>query len=191
MATILTSANLAASSASISGNVTAASFTGDGSTLSGIAAGVLQVVSVYSDSTASYSNQSTHLNLSITMTSAANRILIQGVFQGDCGDDNNVFLEYRIGAGAWTRDVKLNSRTYTYSGIGEINSSSISNRGPNALPLDSIFHPNTAGVVELRVFIDVEGTSTFRYNRGYNGADNSENYGTSRSRMILTEIEGT
>ena len=172
-------------------SVSATSFTGDGSGLTGIEGGtIVQIVSSYSDATSSHSNQSTHLNTTINMTDSGNRLLISGVFQGDCSDDNNVFLEYSINGGPFVRDSKLNSRAYTYSGIGEINSSSISNRGPNALPLDSIFHPNTSGTVEIRVFIDVESSSTFRYNRSYNGADNSENYGTSRSRLILTEVRG-
>jgi hypothetical protein len=191
MATNISSGSVATSSISVSGSVTASSFAGDGSALTGMEGGtIVQIVSSYSDATSSHSNQSTHLNTTINMTDSGNRLLISGVFQGDCGDDNNVFLEYSINGGAFVRDIKLNSRAYTYSGIGEINSSSVSNRGPNALPLDSIFHPNTSGTVEIRVFIDVESTSTFRYNRSYNGADNSENYGTSRSRLILTEVRG-
>ena len=149
---------------------------------------LLNVASAYSDDFGNYSNQSTHLNCPINISSSSSKLYISGVLMGECQDDNNVFLEYRKGTGAWTRDALLNSRARTYSGIGEMGMSALSNGGPQPVVLDSIFSPNYVGTVEIRVYMDVEASSTYYKNRSHQAVDNSENFGTSRSRIILMEV---
>ena len=142
----------------------------------------------YTDSVGTYSNVSTHLTTYINTSSSTSGIWIEGVIAGQTDDDSTVQLEYNINGGAWQGDTKLNSRSATYSGLGDLSWAHRSNDGPFPFSLTNYFVPAVAGTIGVRVRIDVEGTSTFYLNRGVAMYDNSENGAGSRSRIMLTEI---
>jgi hypothetical protein len=157
----------------------------------GFQGAVIQTVHNFTDSTGGFSNISTHLETFITPTSTNSRILIMGTLSGDGrADDSVVGLQYRIGGGAWQYDSVLNSRVQTFSGIGDMAWAHKSNGGPFPFTIYSFFHPNTTAQVGIRFYIDQESTGTFWLNRSSQAQDNSENFGTGRTTMFLSEIRG-
>lgn len=152
---------------------------------------ILQTVHNFTDNTGGFNDVSTHLETFITPTSTNSRILIMGTLSGDArADDNVVQLEYRIGAGGWTLDSVLNSRVQSFSGIGDMSWSHRSNGGPFPFTIYSYFHPNTTQSVGIRFRVDQEGGGTFWLNRSSQAEDGSENFGTGRTTMYLSEIRG-
>jgi len=150
----------------------------------------LQLVHNFTDSTGSFNDQSTHLETFITPSAASSRILVYGLLGGNCTDDSVVRIQYRIGGGGWTTDTNFNSNVQSFSGIGDLCYSHVSNDGPFPFGVIGYFHPNTTQSVGIRFFMDVESSSTFFLNRSPAGQDNSENFGTSRTMLTLIEVRG-
>jgi len=155
----------------------------------GFQGSIIQTVHNFTDSTGGFGDVSTHLETFITPTLASSRILITGTISGDWRQEDSVTqLEYRIGGGGWTLDSNLNSRVQSFSGVGEGGWQHKSNGGPFPFCVFAFFHPNTTQSVGIRYRVDMEGGSAFFLNRSNQAQDNSENFGTGRSVLILHEI---
>lgn len=150
----------------------------------------LQMVTNYTDTVTTASDVSTWLETFITPTSSSSQILIMGTLSGMAQDDSVVRLEFKIGGGGWQNTTALNSNQYSYSGIGDLAWSHRSNGGPFPFTVIAAFSPGTTSQVGVRFYHNVESSSTFYLNRADQGVDNSENFGTGRSRMTLMEIRG-
>jgi hypothetical protein len=150
---------------------------------------ILQMVHNFSDATGVVGDVSTWLETFITPTEASSRIFIMGTFAGDARSDDSVSqLQYNIGGGPWQLDSNLNSRVQSFSGLGDHSWVHISNGGPFPFTMFGYFHPNTTQTVGIRFRHDQEGGGNFWFNRSRDGVDNSENFGTSRSTLILIEV---
>lgn len=150
---------------------------------------VIQTVHNFTDSTGSFSDVSTHLETFITPSLASSRILVMGTISGDWRQDDSVVqLQYNIGGGAWQLDTALNSRNQTFSGLGDGSWQHKSNGGPFPFCVFGFFHPNTTSAVGIRYRVDMEGSTSFFLNRSNAGQDNTENFGTGRSVLILSEV---
>jgi len=156
----------------------------------GFQGAVLQMVHNFTDSTGGFGDVSTHLETFITPSATSSRIFIMGTLSGQCQDDSVVQLQYNIGGGGWTLDSNLNSRVQTFSGLGDLSWTHVSNGGPFPFSIWGYFHPNTTAQVGIRFRMDHEGGGTFFLNRSRDGQDNSENFGTGRSTIILVEVRG-
>jgi hypothetical protein len=150
----------------------------------------LQLAHNFTDATGAFGDQSTHCETFITPTAASSRILVMGILGGNANDDSVVRLQYRIGGGGWITDTNFNSNVQSFSGIGDLSYSHISNDGPFPFGAFGYFHPNTTQTVGIRWFIDVESSTQFFLNRSPAGQDNSENFGTSRTMLTLIEVRG-
>jgi hypothetical protein len=150
----------------------------------------LQLVHNFTDDTAVVGDQSSWLETFITPTAASSRILVMGILGGNANDDSVVRIQYRIGAGGWVTDTNFNSNVQSFSGIGDLSYSHISNDGPFPFGAFGYFHPNTTQTVGIRWFIDVESSTQFFLNRSPAGEDGSENFGTSRTMLTLIEVRG-
>ena len=157
----------------------------------GFQGAILQMTHTFSDATGAAGDVSTWLESFITPTETASRIFIMGTLAGDArADDSVTQLQYNIGGGAWQLDSNLNSRRQTFSGLGDMSWSHVSNGGPFPFTVFGYFHPNTTSTVGVRFRHDQEGGGTFYFNRSSGGVDNSENFGTARSQLILIEVHG-
>jgi len=155
----------------------------------GFQGSIIQTVHNFTDATGGFGDVSTHLETFITPTLASSRILITGTISGDWRQEDSVTqLQYNIGGGAWTLDSNLNSRVQSFSGVGEGGWNHKSNGGPFPFCVFAFFHPNTTQQVGIRYRVDMEGGSSFFLNRSNQAQDNSENFGTGRSVLILHEI---
>jgi len=155
----------------------------------GFQGAILQMVHNFSDATGVVGDVSTWLETFITPTEASSRIFIMGTLAGDARTDDSVTqLQYNIGGGAWQLDSNLNSRVQSFSGLGDQSWVHISNGGPFPFTVFGYFHPNTTSQVGVRFRHDQESSGNFFFNRSRDGVDNSENYGTSRSTLILIEV---
>jgi hypothetical protein len=155
----------------------------------GFQGSIIQTVHNFTDATGGFGDVSTHLETFITPTLASSRILITGTISGDWRQEDSVTqLQYNIGGGGWTLDSNLNSRVQSFSGVGEGGWQHKSNGGPFPFCVFAFFHPNTTQQVGIRYRVDMEGGSSFFLNRSNQGQDNSENFGTGRSVLILHEI---
>lgn len=150
---------------------------------------IIQTVHNYTDATGGYGDVSTHLETFITPQLQSSRILIMGTLSGDWRQEDSVTqLQYNIGGGAWQLDSNLNSRQQSFSGVGEGGWAHKSNGGPFPFCVFGYFHPNTTQTVGIRFRVDMEGGSAFFLNRSNQAQDNSENFGTGRSVLILSEV---
>jgi len=150
---------------------------------------IIQTVHNFTDSTGGFSDVSTHLETFITPQLQSSRILIMGTISGDWRQEDSVTqLQYNIGGGAWQLDTNLNSRNQSFSGVGEGGWNHKSNGGPFPFCVFGFWHPNTTAQVGVRYRVDMEGGSSFFLNRSNAGQDNSENFGTGRSVLILSEV---
>jgi hypothetical protein len=157
----------------------------------GFQGAILQMTHTFSDATGATGDVSTWVESFITPTETASRIFIMGTLAGDArADDSVTQLQYNIGGGAWQLDSNLNSRRQTFSGLGDMSWSHVSNGGPFPFTVFGYFHPNTTSTVGVRFRHDQEGGGTFYFNRSSGGVDNSENFGTARSQLILIEVHG-
>ena len=155
----------------------------------GFQGAILQMTHTFSDATGVVGDVSTWLESFITPTEASSRIFIMGTLAGDARSDDSVTqLQYNIGGGAWQLDSNLNSRVQSFSGLGDHSWSHISNGGPFPFTVFGYFHPNTTQQVGVRFRHDQEGGGAFYFKRSRDGVDNSENFGTSRSQLILIEV---
>jgi hypothetical protein len=155
----------------------------------GFQGSIIQTVHNFTDATGGFGDVSTHLETFITPTLASSRILITGTISGDWRQEDSVTqLQYNIGGGAWTLDSNLNSRVQSFSGVGEGGWNHKSNGGPFPFCVFAFFHPNTTQQVGIRYRVDMEGGTSFFLNRSNQAQDNSENFGTGRSVLILHEI---
>jgi hypothetical protein len=155
----------------------------------GFQGAILQMVYNFSDATGVTGDVSTWLESFITPTEASSRIFIMGTLAGDARSDDSVSqLQYNIGGGAWQLDSNLNSRRQSFSGLGDASWNHISNGGPFPFTMFGYFHPNTTAQVGIRFRHDQEGGGNFWFNRSRDGVDGSENFGTSRSHLILIEV---
>jgi hypothetical protein len=150
---------------------------------------IIQTVHNFTDATGGFGDVSTHLETFITPQLQSSRILIMGTLSGDWRQEDSVTqLQYNIGGGAWQLDTNLNSRQQTFSGVGEGGWQHKSNGGPFPFCVFGFFHPNTTAQVGIRFRVDMEGGSAFFLNRSNQAQDNSENFGTGRSVLILSEV---
>ena len=150
---------------------------------------IIQTVHNFTDATGGFGDVSTHLETFITPQLQSSRILIMGTLSGDWRQEDSVTqLQYNIGGGAWQLDSNLNSRQQTFSGVGEGGWQHKSNGGPFPFCVFGFFHPNTTAQVGIRFRVDMEGGSAFFLNRSNQAQDNSENFGTGRSVLILSEV---
>jgi hypothetical protein len=157
----------------------------------GFQGAILQMVHNFSDATGVVGNVSTWLETFIVPTSANSRIFVMGTLNGDARTDDSVTqLEYNIGGGAWQLDSNLNSRVQSFSGLGDHSWVHISNGGPFPFTVFGFWHPITTSTVGVRFRHDQEASGNFWFNRSRDGQDNSENFGTSRSTLILIEVRG-
>ena len=159
---------------------------------------VLQTVVRYDDTVSATGsgtpNYTYFLDTYITLKRASSTVIINGVWTGHSADDTSLQLQWNLNGGAWNTDSILNSRAYTYSGIADFSWTHLSNRGPFPVALDNFLTAASIGatagsIVGIRVCAVNENGITY-YNRGIDGADNSVNYATARSRMILMEVSG-
>jgi hypothetical protein len=150
---------------------------------------IIQTVHNFTDATGSFGDVSTHLETFITPQLQSSRILVMGTISGDWRQEDNVIqLQYNIGGGGWTLDTNLNSRNQSFSGLGDGGWGHKSNGGPFPFCVFGFFHPNTTATVGIRFRVDMEGGSSFFLNRSNQAQDNSENFGTGRSVLILSEV---
>ena len=150
---------------------------------------IIQTVHNFTDSTGGFGDTSTHLETFITPQLQSSRILIMGTLSGDWRQEDSVTqLQYNIGGGTWQLDSNLNSRNQTFSGVGEGGWNHKSNGGPFPFCVFGFWHPNTLSTVGVRYRVDMEGGTSFFLNRSNAGQDNSENFGTGRSVLILSEV---
>jgi hypothetical protein len=155
----------------------------------GFQGAILQMTHTFSDATGVTGDVSTWLESFITPTETASRIFIMGTLAGDARSDDSVTqLQYNIGGGGWQLDTNLNSRNQSFSGVGEGGWNHKSNGGPFPFCVFGFWHPNTTAQVGVRYRVDMEGGSSFFLNRSNAGQDNSENFGTGRSVLILSEV---
>jgi hypothetical protein len=155
----------------------------------GFQGSIIQTVHNFTDSTGAFGNISTHLETFITPSLQSSRILVMGTISGDWRQEDNVVgLQYNIGGGAWQYDSNLNSRVQTFSGLGDGGWQHKSNGGPFPFCVFGFWHPNTTSTVGVRFYVDMEGSTSFFLNRSNQGQDNSENFGTGRSTLILSEV---
>jgi len=157
----------------------------------GFQGAILQMTHTFSDATGVTGDVSTWLESFITPTETASRIFIMGTLAGDARSDDSVTqLQYNIGGGAWQLDSNLNSRRQSFSGLGDMSWGHVSNGGPFPFTVFGYFHPNTTSTVGVRFRHDQEGGGNFYFNRSRDGVDNSENFGTARTQLILIEVHG-
>jgi hypothetical protein len=150
---------------------------------------IIQTVHNFTDATGVVGDVSTWLETFITPQLQSSRILVMGTLSGDYRAEDNVLqLQYNIGGGTWQLDGNLNSRQQTFSGLGDGGWQHKSNGGPFPFCVFGFFHPNTTAQVGIRFRVDMEGGSAFYLNRSRDGQDNSENFGTGRSVLILSEV---
>jgi hypothetical protein len=150
---------------------------------------IIQTVHNFTDATGGFGDVSTHLETFITPQLQSSRILVMGTISGDWRQEDNVVqLQYNIGGGAWQLDTNLNSRNQTFSGLGDGGWQHKSNGGPFPFCVFGFWHPNTTAQVGVRFRVDMEGGSAFFLNRSNQAQDNSENFGTGRSVLILSEV---
>ena len=150
---------------------------------------IIQTVHNFTDATGGFGDVSTHLETFITPQLQSSRILIMGTLSGDWRQEDSVTqLQYNIGGGGWILDSNLNSRQQTFSGVGEGGWQHKSNGGPFPFCVFGFWHPNTTSTVGVRFRVDMEGGSAFFLNRSNQAQDNSENFGTGRSVLILSEV---
>lgn len=156
---------------------------------------VINVVTRYDDtvSAAGSATQWTYwLDTYITLKKSNSKLIIDGVCGLDTTDDGTVQLQWNLNGGDWNSDTNLNSRNYTYSGLGDFAWAHKSNSGPFPFPLHNFLNCSSIGAgvgstVGIRVAAMNESGAVF-YNRSKDGVDNSVNYATSRSRMTLMEV---
>jgi hypothetical protein len=157
----------------------------------GFQGAILQTVVNFTDSTGAFGDVSTHLETFITPSAASSRIFIMGTLAGDARSDDSVTqLQYNIGGGGWNLDSNLNSRRQSFSGLGDQSWAHVSNGGPFPFTVFGYFHPNTTSAVGIRFRHDQEGGGSFYLNRSRDNQDNSENFGTARTILILIEVRG-
>jgi hypothetical protein len=161
------------------GTVTAPSFVGDGSALTGTGK-ILQVVQDLTRATTKATSHAGFSALNVTLSalsSTSSRVLVQANVYGSAGDDAYAFLEYRINGGAWQKNTNLNAEhSGYYAAMGDF---SITRDQEDKLQINmttnTMFSPNTTGTVEVRVICTCENTAGFWLNRGrteqasYNG----------------------
>ena len=168
-----------------SGTVTATSFSGDGSALTGVSAGkVLQVVHQTLSTTSSHAVTAntyvdTSLTASITPASSSNKILVMGQFLngGAAGNLPNYLRVVRV-VGATTTAVTQKLGHFNY----------VSNMENFIIPavcnvLDS---PSTTSAITYKVQITRVANGTIYFNGNYQSGQND----TFDSHLTLIEIEG-
>lgn len=160
------------------------------------AGSVINVVTRYDDTVSAAGsgapNYTYWLDTYITLKKTNSKLIIDGVWTGDSADDAVVQLQWNLNGGGWNTDDKLNSRAYTYSGLGDFSWAHKSNQGPFPFSLHNFLNCSSIGAgvgstVGIRVCCVNENGTTY-YNRGSQGVGGDVNYATARSRMTLMEV---
>jgi hypothetical protein len=154
---------------------------------------VLQVVSNKTNATTTTTDQTgfTLLETFVTPISTSSRILVMACLFGWSGDDSICYLQYQIGAGAWTQDSTLNGPG-TFGGFGDHSWSHRSNNGPIGASLMVVFSPNTTSQVGVRMRATSENATLGGF--WLNGASmpaaagGDYNSGSATSTLTLFEI---
>lgn len=194
-----TTSPLAATTGTFSGAVTATSFTGDGSALTGVGGGAGSIAQVKftqltTDSTLSLSAKTdtvvTGFTVNITPTSTSSIIKCEAMWMGEMLDTPNTYshmfffyadttkLGYTGTAG--NRNYGVAPATRTYSGVDNAET-------PDVAYLSFFHNPNTTSQVTYKLGINVDTADTLYINRTINSTDVYNNQrGT--SFICVTEI---
>lgn len=185
-----TTSPLAATTGTFSGAVTATSFSGDGSALTGVSAGkVLQVKKAQKTDKASFSGSSfqaiSGLSVSITPSSTLSEILVMVSLACGCNTGDRIsFTAFRGATNLSNHSTALSNRTPSFFGVVPASSNDLINAYFSTL--DS---PSTTSAITYSVSGIVTSSATGYINSSFTDSDSA---GVFRgvSSITVMEIEG-